>query len=97
MRPYDIMFEELTLRLGGPDNIRFIGEWVLPFDPNVVFIVTLDVIFLDGLSFVRFCALLTPHQVNWTEFLEKMLHVILRVNIINHFSTAIRNSSRLTP
>ena len=68
---YHIMFEELTLRLGRPDNIRFIGKWVLPFDPNVVFIVTLDVIFLDGLPLVRFCALLTPHQVNWTEFLEK--------------------------
>ena len=83
IRPCDIMFEELTLRLSRPDNIRFVGEWVLPFDPNVVLIVTLDVIFLDGLAFVRFCTFLTPHQINGTEFLEKSLH------IINHFSTGI--------
>ena len=74
MRPCDIMFEELTLRLSRPDNIRFVGEWVLPFDPNVVLVVTLDVIFLDGLAFVRFCTFLTPHQINGTEFLEKSLH-----------------------
>jgi len=82
------MFEKLTLRLGRPDNIRFIGEWVLPFDPNVVLVVTLDVIFLDGLPFVRFCSFFTPHQVDWTEFLEKSL------NIANDFSIGLKESSR---
>ena len=74
-RQCDIMFEKLTLRFGRPDNIRFIGEWVLPFDPNVVLVVTLDVIFLDGFPFVRFCAFFTPHQVDWTELLEKSIRI----------------------
>ena len=66
-----IQFLALTLRLGGPDNVRFVGEWILPFDPNVVFLFALDVIFLDGLSLIGFCSFLSPHQVNRTEFLDK--------------------------